>query len=134
MKIRWDFVTNSSSTSFVIICKGQPSKEIFLEAMGAKRGSPIIPLFEKLYEVLCQKMENASGMLKQYGVSSVEQLITREISEQAGIEAAEACRKGLNVYIGSLDSASDDVESFFCCEAFEVKHPQLRISALKTEW
>jgi len=137
MKIRWDFVTNSSSTSFVIICQGQPSKDVFLDAMGARKGSPLWPLFERLYEVLCRKMSNAVDALhSQYwrGADSVEELVTREISEQVGKEAAAAREKGLDVFIGKLDSDEGDVEAFFCCESFEVNHPRLRVNALRCAW
>jgi hypothetical protein len=137
MKIRWDFVTNSSSTSFVIICKGKPNQDIFLTAMGAQKGSPLRPLFTKLYEVLCEKMVNATDELhSQYSgsVNSILSLVEKKISKAAADQAKEALANGRNVWIGKLDSDAGDVETFFCCEPFEINHPKLRLNALRCVW
>lgn len=137
MKIRWDFVTNSSSTSFVIICKGKPNKDIFLAAMGAEKGSLLRPLFTKLYEVLCEKMVNATDAIhSRYGgpVNSVPELVKREISKTDADRAKEALANGRNVWIGKLDSDAGGVEAFFCCEPFEINHPKLRLNALRCAW
>jgi hypothetical protein len=137
MKIRWDFVTNSSSTSFVIICKGKPNKDIFLAAMGARKGSPLRPLFTNLYEILCQKMVKAPDAIhSQYWgpAVSIPELVEREISKAAASRAKEALANGQDVWIGKLDSDAGEVEAFFCCEPFEINHPKLCLNALQCVW
>lgn len=137
MKIRWDFVTNSSSTSFVIICKGKPNKDIFLAAMGAEKGSLLRPLFTNLYEILCQKMVKAADAIhSQYWGPAVDipELVEREISKAAASRTKEAVANGQDVWIGKLDSDAGEVEAFFCCEPFEIDHPKLRLNALQCVW
>jgi hypothetical protein len=49
MKVKFDFVTNSSSTSFVYISDEELSEEVFLEAAGVDRDGPVGDLFRQMY-------------------------------------------------------------------------------------
>jgi len=138
MKIRFDFVTNSSSTSFVIICKGQPSKQTFVAAMGARKSSALKPLFEDLFEVLRSNMKNGKEAVhdRRRGrpAKSIVDLVKLEISKATGQRAKKAIAAGQEVWIGRLASDGSPVESFFCCESFEIDHPQLYVDALRCAW
>ena len=138
MKIRWDFVTNSSSTNYMIICKGVPNKEVFLIAMGApKKESPLRHLFEELYGVLCENMIHASKAIRggYWGsAKDIPELIEREFSKISANRANEALQKGLDIWIGYLRSDSDNIGAFFCTESVIVNHPKLYINALNCTW
>ena len=137
MKIRFDFVTNSSSTSYVVICKGSPDKNVFLSAMGAKKNSPLTPFFEELYGIMCRKMTNAKEEVKggYWGpAKDIVTLVRENLSEAASRRAKRAINEGEDVWIGKLSSDESVVESFFCCESFELDHPNLYVNALRCAW
>ena len=49
MKIKTDFVTNSSSTCFVVMSKGDFTLEKFMVSLGLTEDSPFRDVFEELF-------------------------------------------------------------------------------------
>ena len=60
MKIKLDFVSNSSSTSFVYISDEELSEEAFLEAAGVDREGPVGDLFCEMHSS-CVRYATRSG-------------------------------------------------------------------------
>ena len=58
MKIRKGFVTNSSSTSFIISLKEEFSKVNFMSAIGANGNSTMNKIFEDLFQAIEDDKQN----------------------------------------------------------------------------
>ena len=131
MKIRTGFVTNSSSTSFVIIGKDELTEAKFFELMGIEKTSPFIDVFQFLYDSLDLNnslIEN-NAPLSDY-ITLVEKSFIPKVRER--IERAR--KEGKKIYIGELSSDNNTIESFFCTESFEVDSEDFYFSAINAAW
>ena len=68
MKIRNGFVTNSSSTSFIISMKNEMTKPNFMSAIGASGNSPLNKIFEDLFNTIKDGAEDIESSMKKAGI------------------------------------------------------------------
>jgi hypothetical protein len=138
VKIRNDFITNSSSTNFVIICKDKLIEEDFKKLIGVHKDSPFRFAFDELYETLAQKMKpareyyNSSYMRGSY--ESFDLFLENEFSKQVRDKVLEAEKKGKNIFIGRLSSDETEIQTFFCCDSFEIENDSIYLNALECVW
>lgn len=134
MRIRAGFVSNSSSTSFLIISQDELDESTFLDLMGVAEESPIADLFRELFS----DVVSASRYVDFARVSprvSPETWFEGERLSPAMIERLhQAADRGLKAYVGSLSSDNSPVQSFFCTEAFEVENERVYFNYLECTW
>lgn len=133
MKVKFDFVTNSSSTSFVYISDEELNEEVFLEAAGIDRDGPVGDLFRQMYSEI-------SNAIRHHG----KQITTKEAADRlAGSHAftpevvermKDAIEEGKNVVTSKLSSDGPLAESLLCMTIFEIESDRFYINAYDNCW
>lgn len=134
MKIRAGFVSNSSSTSFLVIADGDLDLKGFLNLMGIASKSPLVPLFTTLHESILENSRHPVDFSKVDPQVPLKDWFTdlrNELTPRMIEKLEDARRRGLKVYHGQLSTESNNVECFFCTDSFEAENDRFYINALE---
>jgi hypothetical protein len=134
MRVRTGFVSNSSSTSFLILTAEELTEDAFLELMGVSRDSPLAQIFVGLYERIMDGAEVAE--VDSHGFPFLPERWFGNSQLRAALDArlAEARSKGLIAYFGALGSDGDPIESLLCTESFEAENERIYFNCLSSSW
>ncbi len=133
MKIKLDFVSNSSSTSFVYISDEELSEDVFLEAAGVDGDGPVGDLFRQMYfEISYAISHNGTQVTTKGAADSLAG--THEFTPEVIQKMKDAIDQGKSVVTSSLSSDGPLAESLLCMAMFEIESDRFYINAYNNYW
>lgn len=132
MKIKMDFVSNSSSTSFVYIAREMLSRDDFFAAAGVSPDSPVAPLFRSMFAELKTQIDNGTVLTRVEDVDVLKdrQHYTPEVLDRM----KQAIVNGETVTVGHFSSENNLAEMTLCTEIFEIESERFFINAYDNYW
>ena len=124
MKIRSDFVTNSSSTSFILSIKDKFSEENFMKAIGVEENEDMKDFFENLFLAIDANKQDIYEAMKscEVGYGSAEEFLRGEGFDEETVAIVKRFQQeNRKVYFGRLASDGTHgfgMEVYFCGESF----------------
>lgn len=138
MKIRTDFVTNSSSTNFIIISKSEIQEDGLVKLLGFNEDSPFSHHIKNMiYDVVSQIepadiVFNKSYYQTKYG--SLEVFIKERFSSQTYERFLKAVENKECMYMGSFSSDESMFSGFFCTDPILIENDDIYFDAIECGW
>lgn len=135
MKIKTDFVTNSSSTCFVVMMKEELTLPQFLRLVGIENDSMFADVFINLYHCFKDDLKSLEAWMNEYKYETIEDFVKGSfLSPRTVDRIKKAQEKGMSIYVGKMSSDNNVTETFFCCDSFVIEGDNVIFDATNDAW
>lgn len=130
MKVRMGYITNSSSTNFLIISKEELQVDFLFKKLGFKDNMPMADIGYELCESI---VRNANMQLRyeDYTVPDYDN-IKKVFGPKASMEFER--RKGAYTYWGYTSTDEGGLEAILTTDSFEINEKDIYINARSCVW
>lgn len=130
MKIRTGFVTNSSSTNFLVLSKEELTEDFLFKKLGFVEGG----VLEQHGRALCEDLVRAAdGRLRYYDYTVPTYETIKEVFGEKSANAF-AQREGFHAYWGYTNSDDATMTSFFTMDSFEIDEKDFYLNGRACVW
>lgn len=132
MIIRDGFVTNSSSTNFMIISKEKLSHEYLLNKLGFKKRSGISAAAASLADDIVSATKSG---VRWFQVDQIDyETVLKIFGEESAEKYKEMSKKGCYAYMGYTRSDSDYLTSFMTMDSFVIDEKDFYMDGRNCSW
>lgn len=132
MNIRDGFVTNSSSTSYIILSKTELTGEYLAGKLGITKKSPnyneMLGICEEF--VSCAK----DGFYHHYYQDTNEKLVNELFGEETAEKYRKLLEKNYKLYCGKFSSDNTNFESALCVDCFKIEDKDFFMDSSVCGW
>lgn len=138
MKIRTGFVTNSSSTNFIIISKDSPTESDLLNLLGFGTESPLTVHIQELIHEIVRDMQPADAFFRESYYTSkhktFEEFVKEHLHEKSLDRVQKARKDEKNIFCGTFRSEDPKFGCFFCCDTILIENDSIYFDATECSW
>lgn len=132
MRIRDGFVTNSSSTNFMIICKEELTADYLAKKLGFKNNSSIRSLGNNLAH---QIISGTSRGVRWFEIDEINhENVLKIFGEKSAKKYRELTEKGFHTYMGYTSSDDDCLSSFMTMDSFIIDEKDFYMDGKNCAW
>lgn len=132
MKIRDGFVTNSSSTNFMIICKEELTADYLEKKLGFKNNSFIRAIAKDwVYQII----SGTNRSVRRFEIDEINyENVLKIFGEKSAKKYRELTEKGFHTYMGYTSSDDDCLSSFMTMDSFIIDEKDFYMDGKNCAW
>lgn len=134
MKIRDGFVTNSSSTNFLIISKEELTNEYLLKKLGFKENSPVRNEGVKLVNSIINYAEYGLRWGKIRNKNPKYNEILELFGKKSADKYLKLTKKGYRTYMGNIKNEQDYLTNFMITDYFIIDDKDFYMDGRNCVW